>query len=1770
MSIKFVSDLKEELMTIRISFYCLFLLVCLTLFNNNLFAVTRPNLVYATPNVYAVGTFVTLTPTNSGGVPTSCTIASGSLPAGLSLSATGVISGTPTAVFATTSITVNAVNAGGNRTTAAFTITVNPSSPTGTDDSVCGSGTVTLAASGSSPSGGIYNWYAALSGGSSLATGTSYSPTVTATTTYYVDYTQGGRTSTPRTAVTATVNSAPVLATMPTTGVYFSYPFSGNANDISGSANTGTVQNAAPLTYDRYGAANSAYNFNGSTQYISTTNASASPGPQNFSISVWFKTSSAGGLLVGYGSSRTGSSSMYDRHIYMSDGGQIFFGLYPNAVKTISTTTSYADGSWHHAVATVSTTNGSNLYIDGALMATDAAMTTSQVYGANGYWRVAYDNLSGWTSAPSTYFFNGSLDDIAVYSSELTASQVYALYGGGSTPVCAGSALTLQCNTVAGASYSWTGPGGYSSSSQNPTVSGSATTAMAGTYTCTVTGSNGCTYSTDVTAVVNTGAVSTFTATSTVNVGSNATITYTGTDPSTSTYSWNFNGGSPSTGTGQGPFSVSWTTPGTKTITLTVTNTGGCSSTSTQTVIVGYGTYAFSETLTLNTTGLGITSNLTSFPALLSIQDNNLIISGTCTDKVYYPNGPNYDFAFVNPSTGSELYYQVESYNQTTGTLLVWVQIPTLTYATNNTITFYYGSTSPTVTHNTAFYQNTWASDYKAVFHFNESSYTGSVTDGTAGGHTGTTSGMTSADLVTGKIGTAYSFNGSSKKITANAVTITGSFTISAWVKLAAINIDQKIMTNQGAAGSSTGGYKLGVYTDNTPETESPAIDRSSTPTPAAFATGAWHYVNGVYTGSTLSTYVDGVQYKILTTSTNPSATLPLYLGVGEGGSQYYFNGIIDEARVSNVSKSSDWIKAEYNDQNNPASFTSVGPTSTNSTNAATISGALTYTWTGATSTDPTVAANWNNTTAGTTSQLPAFDGTATLVIPTGLTNYPSLTADESLYGLTIASGASLNLNGHTLSVGCNIYNSSTGQILYGSNNSSGLTWNGSAASQTYTGTNTSNTASLGSMTINNSSGGTVTISGGPVDIYKTLTLTSGNLVVGSSPAALTLKSTATQTASVAAIPSGSSITGYVTAERFVTGGSTYNAGRWVYRNYRLLSSPVNEGADASGNYPYSLNYIAANTIVTDCTSSFGSTSGNPSLYLYNETYTPNNTGFTTGNFIGVTNISNTVASGNITTTDAAHTSANVYAGDGVMMYFRGDKTTNIAGSPSKTKYPYVAPENVTFSTTGSLNQGTYNVVSWTGSAGLMYTTNNAGNATVRGYNLVGNPYASSIDWSLFSNTTSTAPIYGPNVNPTIYILNPTTNNFDTYNATTNTATGSAGNVIPSGQGFFVQASGSSPALTFKETAKTSSQVSGSSLLMGTPVAQNAYNSYLRLKLITDTINHCDMVIGFNSTSTTKYNNDEDSAYLPGFGAPQSISSTTSDSVKTSVKWLPLPKSTLSQVIKLNVGVSASGQYTLERTDFKQIPQIYEVWLMDRYKKDSLDIRNNAMCIFNTDLTDTASFGSNRFQVVIRENPALGLHLLDFTAVKATKGAQIIWKTENEQNYTNFTVERSNDGGTTFKVLGGIASSNLGTYSFLDKAPPVAADQYRLKLVDLNGVISYSNVVTLMYTNANNLVKSNIALYPNPAKSTLNLTITQPFNADASQIINPVNPPATGTNTVYGIKIVNSLGSVMQTASTNQQDWQTDVSRLMPGTYVIQVINNGNNTLVGKGTFIKL
>jgi hypothetical protein len=95
-------------------------------------------------------------------------------------------------------------------TSSPATITISGATPTATGGSVCGSGTVTLSASGATP-GDSYKWYTSSSGGTSFATATSISVSVSGTTDYWVS-SYSSTCESARTKVTATVYPKPVLS----------------------------------------------------------------------------------------------------------------------------------------------------------------------------------------------------------------------------------------------------------------------------------------------------------------------------------------------------------------------------------------------------------------------------------------------------------------------------------------------------------------------------------------------------------------------------------------------------------------------------------------------------------------------------------------------------------------------------------------------------------------------------------------------------------------------------------------------------------------------------------------------------------------------------------------------------------------------------------------------------------------------------------------------------------------------------------------------------------------------------------------------------------------------------------------------------------------------------------------------------------------------------------------------------------------------------------------------------------------------------------------------------------------------------------------------------------------------------------------------------------------------------------------------------------------------------------------------------------------------
>jgi hypothetical protein len=86
---------------------------------------------------------------------------------------------------------------------------------------------------------------------------------------------------------------------------------------------------------------------------------------------------------------------------------------------------SYNDGQWHLADASFSTATGMRLYLDGQLVASNT-LNSTQNY--TGYLRIGYDNLSGWSGAPTSNFLAGSVDEVASYATVLSAAQISRHY----------------------------------------------------------------------------------------------------------------------------------------------------------------------------------------------------------------------------------------------------------------------------------------------------------------------------------------------------------------------------------------------------------------------------------------------------------------------------------------------------------------------------------------------------------------------------------------------------------------------------------------------------------------------------------------------------------------------------------------------------------------------------------------------------------------------------------------------------------------------------------------------------------------------------------------------------------------------------------------------------------------------------------------------------------------------------------------------------------------------------------------------------------------------------------------------------------------------------------------------------------------------------------------------------------------------------------------------------------------------------------------------
>jgi gliding motility-associated-like protein len=193
------------------------------------------------------------------------------------------------------------------------------------------------------------------------------------------------------------------------------------------------------------------------------------------------------------------------------------------------------------------------------------------------------------------------------------------------SPICAGASINLNTSTQTGFNYVWTGPNGFNSAMQNPTLN-NATSAMAGTYSLTVTNqSTGCTSIAGTTLVVINLLPPTPQATSNTPICTGNTINLSTSTTGTLNYTWN--GPNSFNSIIQNPSIVNATSAMAGTYSLTVTNTAtGCTSSIATTIVV------------INQTP--ITPTVSSNSAICTGQTLSLQ-SGSTTGSSYSWTGPN-------------------------------------------------------------------------------------------------------------------------------------------------------------------------------------------------------------------------------------------------------------------------------------------------------------------------------------------------------------------------------------------------------------------------------------------------------------------------------------------------------------------------------------------------------------------------------------------------------------------------------------------------------------------------------------------------------------------------------------------------------------------------------------------------------------------------------------------------------------------------------------------------------------------------------------------------------------------------------------------------------------------------------------------------------------------------------------------------------------------------------------------------------------------------
>ncbi|MGB3163669.1 MAG: choice-of-anchor tandem repeat GloVer-containing protein [Chitinophagaceae bacterium] len=179
----------------------------------------------------------------------------------------------------------------------------------------------------------------------------------------------------------------------------------------------------------------------------------------------------------------------------------------------------------------------------------------------------------------------------------------------------------------------------------------------------------------------------------------------------------------------------------------------------------------------------------------------------------------------------------------------------------------------------------------------------------------------------------------------------------------------------------------------------------------------------------------------------------------------------------------------------------------------------------------------------------------------------------------------------------------------------------------------------------------------------------------------------------------------------------------------------------------------------------------------------------------------------------------------------------------------------------------------------------------------------------------------------------------------------------------------------------------------------------------------------------------------------------------------------------------------------------------------------------------TFFFAKNTFSV-------LPVRLLSFAASKCNSNVCLLWTVENEENFSHYEVEKSSSGNN-FSSFNYTIARNAGSrtnYAVTDLNPAGGDNYYRLKMVDLDGRVSYSKIIRLNFSTA-----EQISIQPNPATDFVVVK---------------------GLKDYQLIRVVDMTGRIQLQRNIRQNIEELDISKLAKGIYIIELVKDRETSSV--------